>query len=83
MKELNYKICDKCSGQMLPHSINQVFHIHEKEIEIRGIEGYLCENCGEIVFSSKEVRMIDKLIHALDDKPAVDILNLDETAEYL
>ncbi len=27
--------------------------------------------------------MIDKIIRAMNDKPAVDILNLDETADYL
>lgn len=83
MKELNYKICDQCSGKMLPQTISKVFRTKGKELEIRGIKAYCCEDCGEIVFGSKELRMIDKLIYAMNDKPIYDILNLDETAEYL
>ena len=37
----------------------------------------------EEVFTAKEIRMIDRLIRAIDDRPVLDILNLDETAEYL
>ena len=83
MKELNYKTCDKCGGKMLPQTMSQVFKVGGKEIEIREIKIFRCENCGEQVYDAKEMRMIDKLIHAMDDKPAVDILNLEETAEYL
>ena len=68
---------------MLPQTMSKTFKFHGKEIEIRGIKGYRCENCGEELYDAKEVRMIDKLIRAMDDKPAVDILNLDETADYL
>lgn len=83
MKELNYKICSECGGQMLPHTMSRTFQVKGKEIEIKGLEGYQCKDCGEEVFTAKEIRMIDKLIRAIDDRPALDILNLDETAEYL
>lgn len=83
MEELNYKICDQCGEKMLPQMMSQIFNVAGKEIEIRGIKVYKCEKCGEEVYDAKEMRMIDKLIHAIDEKPAIDILNLDETAEYL
>ncbi len=83
MKELTYKICDQCGGKMYPQTLSRVFNANGKEIEIRGIEGFRCNCCNEEVFSAKELRMIDKLVHAFEDKPAVDVLNLDETAEYL
>ena len=83
MKEFNYKICTECGSKMLPHTMSKIFQVNGKEIEIKGIEGYQCQECGEEVFAAKEIRMIDKLIRAIDDKPAMDILNLDETAEYL
>ena len=83
MEELNFRVCDNCKGKMLPQTMSKTFKFHGKEIEIRGIKGYRCENCGEELYDAKEVRMIDKLIRAMDDKPAVDILNLDETADYL
>lgn len=83
MQEINYKICTECGSKMLPHTMSKIFQVNRKEIEIKGIEGYQCKNCGEEVFAAKEMRMIDRLIRAIDDKPTVDILNLDETAEYL
>lgn len=83
MEELNFKICEYCGKKMLPQMMSQTFKFNGKEIEIRGIRGYKCEKCGEEVYDAKEIRMIDKLIRAMNDKPAVDILNLDETADYL
>lgn len=68
---------------MLPQTMSRTFKFDGKEIEIKGIHGYRCENCGNEVYEAKEIRMIDKIIRAMSDKPAVDILNLNETADYL
>ena len=83
MNNINFKVCELCNGKMLPQLMTRSFMFHDKEIVIKGIEGYKCEKCGEEVYDAKEIRMIDKLIRAMDDKPAVDILNLEETADYL
>lgn len=83
MDSSNYKICEHCGSKMLPETLSKTFSFHGKEIELKGLNGYRCEQCGEEVFEAKELRMIDKLIHALADTAAVDVLNLDETAEYL
>ena len=83
MKELTFKVCDHCHGKMLPQTMSQTFRFNGKEIEIKGIQGYRCESCGNEVYEAKEIRMIDKIIRAMNDKPAVDILNLDETADHL
>lgn len=83
MEKLTFKVCDYCHGKMLPQTMSQTFQFNGKEIEIKGIQGYRCENCGNEVYEAKEIRMIDKIIRAMNDKPAVDILNLDETADYL
>ena len=83
MEELTFKVCDHCHGKMLPQTMSRTFKFDGKEIEIKGIHGYRCENCGNEVYEAKEIRMIDKIIRAMSDKPAVDILNLNETADYL
>lgn len=83
MEAIKFKACENCGGKMLPQLMTKTFMFHGKEIAIKGIEGYKCEKCGEEVYDAKEIRMIDNLIRAMDDKPIVDILNLDETAEYL
>ena len=83
MVELTFKVCDHCHGKMLPQTMSQTFRFNGKEIEIKGIQGYRCESCGNEVYEAKEIRMIDKIIRAMNEKPAVDILNLDETADYL
>ena len=83
MEELTFKVCDHCHRKMLPQTMSRTFQFDGKEIEIKGIHGYRCENCGNEVYEAKEIRMIDKIIRAMSDKPAVDILNLNETADYL
>lgn len=81
----NYKICHECGSRMEPCAISRTFRFHGKEIELKGIEAYQCTNCGEQVYADKEVDMIEKLMAALSEKqsPAIDVLNLEETAEYL
>lgn len=81
----NYKICHECGSRMEPCTISRTFRFHGKEIELKGIEAYQCTNCGEQVYADKEVDMIEKLMAALSEKqsPAIDVLNLEETAEYL
>ena len=83
MGALIFRTCDRCGYKMIPQKMSNIFSFDGKELEIKGIEGYKCEHCGEIVYESKEIRMIDKLIHALSEKTNVDVLNLDETAAYL
>ena len=61
----------------MPQMMNQIFQFNGKEIEIR------CESCGNEVYEAKEIQMIDKIIRVMNDKPAVGILNLEETADYL
>ena len=72
MEELTFKVCDHCHGKMLPQTMSRTFKFDGKEIEIKGIHGYRCENCGNEVYEAKEIRMIDKIIRAMSDKPAVD-----------
>ena len=79
----NYKICDECNGKMLPTVIDQEFNFNGRSIVLKGLNAFKCEECGNIVYSFEEATMIDRLIRAFDSKPAIDALNLEETAEYL
>jgi excisionase family DNA binding protein/YgiT-type zinc finger domain-containing protein len=85
MKEVTYKICPDCGGKMTLQTGSSVFQVDGKEIEIRGIKVFKCENCGEEVFTSKEAHMIENLIRSFEAKPVPTpfVLNLAETAEYL
>lgn len=61
-------------------TISQTFNIKGKAIEIRGIEAYVCEECGEIVYTSTESKMIEKVIGAVNEgaQEEVSALNLTE-----
>ena len=50
--------------------MNQIFQFNGKEIEIKGIQGYRCESCGNEVYEAKEIQMIDKIIRVMNDKTA-------------
>ena len=85
MKGAMHKICVECGEQMTLKTISRTFNIKGKEIEIRGIEAYVCEECGEIIYTSAEAKMIEKVIGAINEsrKEEVSALNLTETAEFL
>lgn len=83
MEKFTFKVCEHCHGKMLPQTVSRPFRSSGKEIEIKGIQVYRCESCGNEAYEAKEIQMIDRVIRAMNDKTAVDILNLDETADYL
>lgn len=66
MKEAYFKVCDRCHGKMLPQTTSKTFQFNGKEIEIKGIQGYRCESCGNKVYEAKEIRRIDKTIRAME-----------------
>lgn len=67
MKVSNYKICHVCGSKMELCTISKTFRFRGKEVEIKGIEAYQCPECGECVYTGKEVAMIESLIHALNE----------------
>lgn len=85
MKGKEQRFCHECGGVMVPCTLSKTLKYQGKEIEIKGLEGYQCSECGERIFSAQEVRMMQNLMKALSEiqVPKVDVLNLEETAEYL
>ena len=84
MNALTYKVCPECGNKMLLKSVTRTFRFHEKEIEIKGIDACVCEECGEVVYTATEAKMIDRIIHAISEtQEQVQTLNLSETAQFL
>lgn len=85
MEGTNYRVCHECGSKMEFCTISKVCRFRGKEVEIKGIEAYQCPKCGERIYTDKEVEMIESLLHALNERPApaIDVLNLEETAAYL
>lgn len=77
------KVCLECGGKMIPARIDKTFHIGDKEIEIRGLSGFKCERCGEVSYNIQDAKMLQNIINALNSNNEVDVLNLEETAEFL
>ena len=67
----DYRICDECNGRMIPAIVEQEFHFNGKDVTLKGLNAYKCEECGNVVFLAEEAEMIDRLIRAMDSKPAV------------
>lgn len=59
--------CLECGGQMPLKTISQTFSVSGKEIEIRGIEAYVCDECGEVVYTSAEAKMIERVLDAINE----------------
>ena len=58
------RICIECGGRMALKTISRVFKVNGKEIEIRGIEAYVCEECGEEVYTNPEAKMVEQVVAA-------------------
>ena len=79
----NNVICDVCGKTMQPGTVEQKFVSNGKEMLIKGLDAYICKDCNNILYTPETVKMIEKLFDVLESKPAIDVLNLDETANYL
>lgn len=60
----DYKICHKCGGKMTSGTVNESIKVDKKEIILKGLNGYCCGVCGEIIFSAEELKKIDKIVRA-------------------
>ena len=79
----NYKICDECGKKMLPAVVDREFRYDGKEILIKGLNAFKCQQCGNYVYAAEDAEMIEKLMHVFSEKENVDVLNLSETADLL
>lgn len=52
----DYKICHKCGGKMTSGTVNESIKVDKKEIILKGLNGYCCGVCGEIIFSAEELK---------------------------
>lgn len=85
MDGMERSICVECGANMSFRKISRTFNANGKEIEIRGIDAFVCDQCGEIVFTNAEAKMIEKIMNAITESThkEVSALNITETAEYL
>lgn len=58
-----HRICERCGSRMNPQMIRKVFRYNKEDIGV-DCEGFVCEECGGIVFASDEFRRIDGYIRA-------------------
>ena len=61
------RICIECGSSMALKTISRVFKVNGKEIEIQGIEAYVCEECGEEVYTSTEAKMVERVVAAVKE----------------
>ncbi len=81
----NIEKCYLCGSTMEITNSSTVINFLGKQIEIKGIETYRCNCCGEEVYTSQEAKMVERIIQAISniEVPQIDVLNLEETAKYL
>lgn len=76
------KMCDECNGVMRKVKMDINLKCGSKMLTIRGVDGYRCDDCENEIIYDKEFEMIENLFNSLN-KPEIDILNLEETADLL
>lgn len=78
--------CFNCDTDMNKKVIKVKTGWGKYDIQINGVEAYVCENCGNKVFGPEEARMIQNIARGyadatISEKP--DILTVDEVADLL
>ena len=77
------RICTECGNEMKFTKIERKFTMDGKEICIKGLNAYVCDKCGEIVFLSEEAKLIERILKVFKTDEETSILNLEETASIL
>jgi excisionase family DNA binding protein/YgiT-type zinc finger domain-containing protein len=76
--------CHICNTEMEAKETSISAGWGKYKVDISGVTGYVCPNCGEVIYSSEEAKMILKLgqeMSALNNPP--DLLNISEVADLL
>jgi len=83
MLEAEKMKCINCKGDM--QEITTTFNSRwgDYTVTIQGVKAHKCDQCDELVFSTEEARMIQKITAGFADskvKDKPDLINLQETA---
>ncbi|PIU12924.1 MAG: YgiT-type zinc finger domain-containing protein [Hadesarchaea archaeon CG08_land_8_20_14_0_20_51_8] len=54
-------ICPICGGKMADRSVDVADNINGKLVIIRGVSAEVCARCGERLYSSEEMKKMEKL----------------------
>ena len=65
---VNYRICDKCGGEMLSATIEKEFCYNGESIILKDLNVYKCEECENYIYTSEEAEMIERLMQTKRDK---------------
>ncbi|MGI6703818.1 MAG: helix-turn-helix domain-containing protein [Clostridia bacterium] len=78
--------CFVCGVDMIERETSINAGWGKYKVTIEGVKSHECPRCGEKIFSSEEVNMIENLgksLAALQDANKPDLLNVSETADLL
>jgi len=78
--------CHKCNVDMKKEKTETTIGWGDYEIVVRGIEAYVCPECGEKVFDYETTLMLQNLGEALSQSKQIDqgeILDVEEVADLL
>lgn len=78
--------CFNCDTEMEKKIVNVKTGWDKYDIQINGVEAYVCENCGNKVYGPEEARMIQNIARGyadstISEKP--DILTVEEVSDLL
>jgi excisionase family DNA binding protein/YgiT-type zinc finger domain-containing protein len=78
--------CFNCDADMVVRTVNVKTGWGKYDIQINGVEAYVCENCGSEIYEPEEARMIQNIARgyadsAISEKP--DILTVEEVSDLL
>lgn len=55
-------VCIECGSDMLPCVCDSTYHFGGETVKVTGIKAYKCVLCGEIIYASSEVKLIEEAL---------------------
>lgn len=80
------RICFECSSKMKEEVRELEISRHGYTLKLNGIKAYVCPKCGQIVYNSNDIKMMEKLCLAMSETKTNESeinLNVSELAEAL
>ncbi len=78
--------CNNCHGDMVEKETQIKAGWGEYKLTIDGVKGFVCEDCGEKIYASQEIQMVENISKSMAESKNIDkpeYLNVSETADLL
>ncbi len=81
MIDLNKEPCFRCHGKLKEGKTTQTYDYHDSLLVVREIPAYVCEQCGEALFTNDIVKSLERITRQFKEgHKGIEITRYDDVA---